>query len=60
MIWPFIQKNTLINFVSYWCEKSCALLYSEKKMKWGNIGGELNTDSHAKEVYATFELRCEG
>jgi hypothetical protein len=33
---------------------------AKKIMKGGRIGGELNMDSDAVEVYATFELRREG
>jgi len=33
---------------------------AKKIMEEGRIGGELNMDFHAIEVYATFELRRDG
>jgi hypothetical protein len=38
------------------------VLFSTAKevMEEGMMGGELSTDSHAIEIYATFELRHEG
>jgi hypothetical protein len=60
MIWSFIQNTS--SYILFRTGVKQVVLFSraKKKMKEARIGGELNMDSRAIEVYATFELRRDG
>lgn len=60
MIWSFIQNTSLYILFRTGVKQVVLFSRAKKIMEEGRIGGELNMDFHAIEVYATFELRRDG